>query len=320
MVPVSFFGVVLGLIGLGSSWRAASRLWEVHWLPGELVMLAGALVWAVVLALYLAKWVFAPEEAVAEARHPIQSCYVGLAGVATMMVSMAVLPHSRLAAEALFLAGLGFTVGFAAWRTGGLWMGDRSPEAVTPVLYLPTVAGGFVAASAGAALSFDNLAGIAFGAGFFSWLGIESVLLHRLFTGSPVQPGLRPTLLLQLAPPTVGGVAAVNVLGDAWSVLPAAMFGYALLQALVLLRLLPWILGRSFAPAYWGSSFGATALALLAMRMIERGEASLAAALAPWLFAGANLVVAMLVLGSVSLLVRGRLIAPTPASAATVAN
>ena len=89
------------------------------------------------------------------------------------------------------------------------------------------------------------------------------------------------------------------------------MLGYATLQALVLIRLMPWIVGKSFTPGYWGSAFGATAFAMLALRLTEKGEQPLAAALAPWLFIGANLVIAVLAIGSIRLLLGGHLIMPT---------
>jgi tellurite resistance protein len=307
LVPASFFGIVLGLIGLGNPWRVASRLWGLPMLAGEMIMLTGVAVWAIVLVLYFAKWIFAREAAVAELRHPVQCCFVGFAGVATMMVSMAVGPYSSQSAELLFLAGLAFTIGFAVWQTGGLWKGGRAAEAITPVLYVPSVAGGFVAASAGNLLGYPGLGQVVFGAAFFSWIAIESVLLQRLFTELPMAPALRPTLFIQLAPPTVGGVAAVNVLGPQWSMLPAAMLGYAMLHALVLIRLTPGIVGRSFTPVYWSSAFGATAIAMLALKLSEL-EQSFATAIAPGLFLGANIILAVLVVGSLRLLLGGRML------------
>lgn len=46
LVPASFFGIVLGLIGLGNPWRVAARLWGLPVLPSELIMLAGVATWA----------------------------------------------------------------------------------------------------------------------------------------------------------------------------------------------------------------------------------------------------------------------------------
>lgn len=74
----------------------------------------------------------------AELEHPIQCCFVGLIGVATMLAGLAILPYSRIATEVLALAGFAITLFFLLWRTGLLWRGGRDPVTNTPVLYLPT--------------------------------------------------------------------------------------------------------------------------------------------------------------------------------------
>src|SRR5258708_18256861 len=112
----------------------------------------------------------------------MQGCFVGLVGMAAMVISIAVLPYSRLAAQAAFAIGASFTLAFAVWRTGILWRGGRDPGATTPVLYLPAVAGAFVTATAAAALGHRDWGQLAFGAGLFSLIAIESVVLHRLYT------------------------------------------------------------------------------------------------------------------------------------------
>src|SRR5258706_4535943 len=270
-MPVSFFGIVLGLAGLGGAWRAAARVWQLPSVVGEALMLAAGIVWAVMLALYAAKWIYARTAALQELEHPVQCCFVGLIGVATMLISIAVLPYARLAAQIGCGIGATFNMAFAVWRTGILWRGDRDPATTTPVLYLPAVGGAFVTATAAAALGYQDWGQLAFGAGFFSWLAIESVLLHRLYTAPGLPAPLRPTLGIQLAPPAVGGVAYLAVTAGAPGELAYAMLGYALLQALLLLRLLPWIRQQPFAASYWALTFGATALAAVPLDLMERG-------------------------------------------------
>lgn len=102
------------------------------------------------------------------------------------------------------------------------------------MLYLPTVAGSFVSATVGAALGLADWGQLAFGAGLFSWLAMESVLLHRLLTGTEKPDALRPTLGIQLAPAPVGAVAYLSAGGGAPDLLAHALIGYGLLQVLVL--------------------------------------------------------------------------------------
>src|SRR3982074_314928 len=94
---------------------------------------------------------------------------------------------------------------------------------------------------------------LACGGGLFSWLAIESVLLHRLYTATSLTAPLRPTLGIQLAPPAVGAVAYLSVNGGNPDLIAHALIGYALMQLIIMLRLLPWITQQSFAASYWPS-------------------------------------------------------------------
>ncbi|HLY58334.1 MAG TPA: dicarboxylate transporter/tellurite-resistance protein TehA [Stellaceae bacterium] len=320
IVPASFFGIVLGMAGLGGAWRAAHRLWGVPEAVGETLLAVATAVWAVVLLFQILKWIFARQEAIAEAHHPVQCCFIGLIGVATLLIALAVLPYSREAAVILFFVGGAFTVAFAVWRTGLLWQGDRDHVATTAVLYLPTVAGGFVMATAAAALGWPDWGQLAFGGAFFSWLAIESVLLHRLYTAVALAPPLRPTIGIQLAPPTVGCVAYLSVNGGVPDLAAHVMIGYGLLQAMILLRLLPWILHQGFSPGFWGFTFGTAALTTATIRLVERGDTGPIAVLAPGLFIAANVVIGLIALATLHLIIRGRLLtppAPKPAEAVT---
>lgn len=256
-----------------------------------------------------------------EARNPIQCCFIGLAGVSTMLVGISFLPYTRPAAEVIYIVGAAFTLAFAAWRTGLLWQGDRDHSATTPVLYLPTVAGGFVMSGGAGALGYPDWGQLAFGVAFFSWLAVESVLIHRLYTLPALPLALRPTLGIQLAPPAVGAIAYGAINGGAPDLTSHVMMGYAILQALVLLRLLPWILQQPFTASYWAFTFGVTALATAPLRMVARGDTGAMATLAPYLFIGANLVVGLIAIGTLRLIVQGRLlpqapVVPTAAAAA----
>ena len=65
------------------------------------------------------------------------------------------------------------------------------------------------------------------------------------------------------------------------------------MQALLLLRLLPWIMEQPFTASYWGFTFGVTALATAPIRMLGHGDTGAIAVLAPYLFTGANIAVGL---------------------------
>ena len=312
IVPASFFGIVLGVAGLGAAWRQAHAAWGVPAIVGEALMGVATAVWAALVLLYAAKWVSARAAALSEARHPVQCCFVGLVGVATLLIAGAVLPYSRLAAQSLFVIGAVYTLVFAVWRTGVLWQGGRDECTSTPVLYLPTVAGGFVTATTASALGRPDWGALAFGAAVFSWLAIESVLLHRLYMAPALPPALRPTLGIQLAPPTVGAVAYLSVSGGDSGLLTQAMLGYGLFQAVLLLRLLPWVHEQHASAAYWAFSFGATSIATASILMVRHGATAAVVEIAPVLFIGSNILIALLAASTVWLMAKGRLLPRQP--------
>lgn len=315
-VPASMFGIVLGLAGLGSCWRLAHRIWGLPAAIGEAILALALIVWALLIILYAAKWLGAPEQARAELGHPVQCCFVGLIGVATMLAGNALLPYARPVTMLLFLAGLAFTLIFALWRTGLLWQGEREPADTTAVLYLPAVAGTFVAGASAATLGLPGWGALLFGMGFFTWLAIESVLLHRLYTGPRMTIALRPTLGIQMAPPVVGAVAYLALVPGPPALLAHALLGYGLFQALLLLRLTNWIREQPSAPSYWAFSFGGTALAATPMLMLLHGDSGAIATIAPVLFVGANLLIAILAVGTIRLMMAGKLLPkpqPSPA-------
>jgi len=317
-VPVSFFSIAVGLLAFANTWHAGARLWH---LPGDVAQaftLAGLAVWGGLVALYASKWFTHRAQAVAELQHPVQSAFAALVPVSSMLAAVALIPFSRDLATGVFVVAIAGQLALGLALNGRLWMGGRPPELVTPAIYLPSVAQSFVAAAASAAFGWHQLGLLFFGVGLLAWLALESLILQRAAVGTPLPVAMRPLLGIQLAPAVVGGGSWLGLTTGAPDMFTWLLLGYGLYQALLLLRLLPWIREQAFAPAYWAFSFGTAALPTLAMRMVERGATGLVADLAPALFAASNVVFALLIAGTLRLLARGTLlplIAPTPATA-----
>ncbi|HJU38546.1 MAG TPA: hypothetical protein VJ724_03170, partial [Tahibacter sp.] len=109
-VPASFFGIVLGLAGLANDWRAAHAAWSLPAGVGDALVVVATVAWLVIAVLYAGKWIVAAGVAKDEAAHTVNCCFIGLAGVATMLVAQGIAPWSRTAAVVLFAAGATFTL------------------------------------------------------------------------------------------------------------------------------------------------------------------------------------------------------------------
>ncbi|MDE1180752.1 dicarboxylate transporter/tellurite-resistance protein TehA [Paraburkholderia sp.] len=318
-MPVAFFGIAVGALALANAWRVAVRIWPLPASIADGLTLAALAVWVVIVGAYAHKWLRHPDDARAELNHPVQSSFTALAPVSSMLAALALLNYSRFAALALFVVAVVSQLGLGVYLHGRFWQGGRAPELVTPAIYLPTVAPSFVAATASAAFGWTHLGMWFFGAGLLSWLAIESLILHRAAVHDPMPEALRPVIGIQLAPPFVGGVAYLSLTSGTPDMFAQILFGYGLFQALLLLRLLPWIRKQPFAPSYWAFSFGVAALPTVAMRFVERGATGPVEWLAPVLFVAANLVIGTLIVKTLTLLIRGTLL-PAGVAQANVAS
>lgn len=306
-LPASFFGIVLGFSGLGQAWRVAVPLWGMPpWIAESLLLLA-TLVWLVLLLNYIIQALHKPLLVRNEFQHPVQGSTPALLAVATLLIALAALPYSRPLAYVLTMTGICWHLLFSLWHTGILWQGGRDALDTVPTLYLPTVGGNFTSAAALGALGHADWGWLFLGAGVFSWLALESLVIQRLWhtTGMPAQQ--RPLLGIQFAPPVVCAMAW-QILSpgstDHWLLM---LWGYGLFQLLLGIRLRSWLAAQPFSPSYWAYTFGVTAATVVGLKLALAGIGA-AQILAIPIFVGANFFIGNLTVRTVYLLFRRRLL------------
>lgn len=321
-MPVSFFSMAVGTLAWGHSWQAAAQVWS---LPAVLVHMTGALgvaLWCVLVLVYARKWWHQPGAARLELNHPVQSAMAALLPVSTLLTAITLKFWCPSLAWALLGLGLSAQLALGLWSVGRFWQGGRAPESLNASVYLPAVAQNFVAATAAASFGWTALGGLFFGAGLFSWLALDSLVLHRATTLTPLDVAQRPLQGIQVAPAVVGGLSYLSLTSGPPDLVAHMLLGYGLYQALLAARLLPWTTQAEFAPSYWAFSFGVMALASMALRILARApDEVLWQLLAPALFAVANLVMVMLAWRTLALARQGRLLLPvlqTPPSSSSV--
>ena len=311
-IPVSFFSLAVGTLAWGHAWRLAVQVWPLPPLLATIAAGLGLLIWLAVLLAYGRKWLQQSQAARLELDHPVQSAMAALGPVSTLLAAMTVQPFAPALAWALFALALGAQLCLGLWLVGRFWQGGRPPESINASVYLPAVAQNFVAATASAGLGWPSLAALFFGAGVFSWLALQPLVLGRAATQTPLPAGQRPLQGIELAPPVVGGLSYLALTSGPPDLLAQMLLGYALYQGLLALRLLPWTREAAFAPTYWAFSFGVMALATMGLRFLDRAPAvQLWQWLAPLLFGLANIVMALLLWHTAVLARQGRLLPST---------
>lgn len=307
-LPAGYYGMVLGTIGMGFAWRYASTIWPVpHW-PGEMLVLLAMTIWLLLTVAFITRAVRFPGSVLAEMRHPVMSSFVSLFPATTMLVAIGFVPWYRPLALALFSVGVVVQLSYAGWQSAGLWRGKHPEEATTPGLYLPTVANNFISAMACGALGFHDAGLVFLGAGVFSWLSLEPVILQRLRSAGELPAPMRSSLGIQLAPALVACSAWLSVNGGEADTFAKMLFGYGLLQLLFTLRLMPWYLSQPFNASFWSFSFGVSALATTGLHLGQSSPSGFFHAIAIPLFIFTNAIIALLLVRTFILLMQGKLL------------
>jgi tellurite resistance protein len=215
-LPVSLFGAVMGLTGLSVAWRLARVRYSV---PDVIADSIGALAVAAFLAMavaYTIKWLTAADVVKAEFQHPIAGNLFGTIFVSSLLLPIVLAPVSLLLARLLWGAGAIGMVIFA-WMIINRWMSDRQQFAhATPAWIVPVI-GLLDIPLALPALQLESLRGVmVFGlaVGLFFSSPLFTLIFQRLLFEPPMPEALRPTLLILVAPFSVGYSSYVATIGQ----------------------------------------------------------------------------------------------------------
>lgn len=269
--PVGLFAIPVGLLALAGAWRRAQGFdWPVALPIATLLAWAAIVLLTVLLLLYFAKCLRYPHTLAADFSHPLISSLMALIPLSLLLCTI-YFGESGHPGWLLFLLLALALQGVIAMRVVSTLTATSLPvAAVTPALYVPPVGGGLVGGMALSTLGYPGWAALLFGMGLVSWALLEVRILNRLFDGS-MPEGLRPTIGLELAPPTVATLAA----GAIWPLLPGDILivglGISAGPIVAVMARYKWWGRVPFAIGFWSFSFPLAALAGAVVDVVRRG-------------------------------------------------
>jgi len=305
--PTSYFGIAVGMLSFGLLWKHASGELKLHEAIATTIQSAAVFFWITICALSVRRHLDRPEILKAEIQEPAGRQLIALFPLSILLAALTLLPYNTTWGVGMLWIALGIQVVLGVLLFGSVWKGNARKGTLNASIYLPAVSLNLVSAMACSTLNLHEFAYAFFGAGIFSWLTIESMVLNR----AAELPGLpqieRPLLGIQMAPPAVAGVSYLTISAGVIDAFVCMLWGYALYQALLTLRLLPWILKQKFTPAYWAFSFGGMSLATLTFKLWEQTHSTgiLIATIATFLIA--NVLMLWLSINTLKLLWQGQL-------------
>jgi tellurite resistance protein len=255
-VPLNFFGIPFGLLGLADCWLVASTFGLAPVAIGRVLVAVAVLVWVVVGTAQLRGMRphrTGPGQLLSD---PVAGPFASLAVITPMLAAAdGLYPFSHAAGAAVVDVGIVVTVVLAGWFTGQWIYGPLEPAKVHPGYFLPSVAGGFVASASAGLVGQVGLAEVLFGLGLVSWIVLGSIVLGRLVLGPALPAPLTPTIAIEVAPAAVATFALFVINGHRVDTDIRLLAGYGLLMVIAQLRLLPAYHRLSFMASFWAFTF-----------------------------------------------------------------
>ncbi|MBB5190989.1 tellurite resistance protein [Silvimonas terrae] len=309
-LPVALFGSVMGLTGLAVAWRVAHTLFGTPlWLAGGIGVLA-LLAFVLLAGAYAVKAVTGFAHVRAEFAHPIASNLFGTPLISLLLIPLLLVDLDQTLARVIWSIGaVGMTV--FAWLMVSRWISVRQkPAHATPAWIVPVVGMIDIPLALPALGWADSLHGLmvfATAVGLFFAIPLFTLILSRLMFEEPLPDALQPTLLILVAPFSVGFSAytatAGGVDGFATALFMLALFVLAVLVG----RLRNLLQCCPFKVSWWAVSFPLAASASAGLKYAVFAHDAVASGIAVALLALATTVIAGLTVRTVWGVARGEL-------------
>lgn len=294
--PITFFAVVMGLAGLSLATRRMEvALFGAGGTASLVLTLATAATFCVIAAIYIAKALRHTEAMKAEWNNPVRIAFFPAITIGVLLVCSGLLPRAPGLVEAVWIVATAVHLVIILGVVSA-WISHRTFEQahLTPAWFIPAV-GNVLVPAAGVELGYLEVSWFFFSVGMLFWVIFLTLVFNRLIFHNPIAERLLPTLVILIAPPSVGFVAWMLLNGGVVDAFARVLYYSALMFVLVMLTQVGRLLRLPFSMAWWAYSFPVAAFTIASALFAESTGASFQRTLSFIAYGVLCAVIAMLV-------------------------
>lgn len=307
--PVSFFAVVMGLVGLTIASHKLELTLGLDSALSTVLFWLSAAVYVTIGLTYLGKMVLRTPAIAEEWAHPVRIAFFPAMSIGIVLLSVAALNIDTGLSRALWIVGTALHFIFTVMVMTA-WINHSRYEVphLNPAWFIPVV-GNILVPIAGVHHAPADVSWFFFALGLLFWLVLLTIVINRLIFHTPLPARLMPTLFILIAPPAVGFVS--------WSVLTGGidafgriLFFSAMFFFVLMLPQLGKLARLPFALSWWAYTFPLAALTIANFVMAERAGGEFYRWLGFGFYGVLALVIVGLVVKTVSAMLRGEICVP----------
>lgn len=259
--PVSCFAIVMGLGGFTIALQRAEMFlgftWSISsWFLGLTVVMF------ILLSLVMTfKAILFFNELKQDLANPIKLNFVPTFSIGFLLLSIAFLAVNLEVSRYLWVVGAILHLVFTFWIMS-FWIQrqDLEIKQINPAWFIPVV-GNIIVPVAGVVHFDPELSWFFFSVGLIFWLILFTIIFYRIIFYHPIPQKLLPTLFILIAPPAIGMVAYIRLVGELDN-LAKVLYYFGLFITMLVLLQLKSFLQLKFFMSWWAYSFPLAAITI----------------------------------------------------------
>jgi tellurite resistance protein len=271
--PVSFFSVVMGLVGFTIALQKAEKVLKISSYIPKIILYVSIMAFVLIAFLYALKILKFPEEFKKELSHPVRINFIPTFSISILLFSIAYLEYSKVTSKLLWIVGtilhLMITL-FVLLQ----WIDQThfTIQHYNPSWFIPVV-GNILVPVAGVEHADKYFSWFFFSVGIVFWIVLFTILFYRIIFHHPIPQKLIPTFFIMIAPPSVGLISYVK-LTNGLDAFAKVIYFFAMFLILLLIAQIKKFVNTKFYLSWWAYSFPLAAFSIATFVMLSKTHLS----------------------------------------------
>ena len=305
-IPIPIFGIGMGVLGLGLCWRYAGELFHLSPLIGNMILIAGTILWACATCVQVARLAVAPSSVREDLAHSIRGPLAAQKIIVLLLLAEAAHPSFPKLAYGLLLVGTVLAVIATLWVLTR-FQAAQHDRVLAPSWLVAPIALPFSSILYG--VDGDRIAAsMSLGTGALVIATLLPRVLVSISTIAAAPAPIRPLVMIAVAPLALIFIAYVQLAGV--DEVAYGLFGATMFVVCLALTTLPHWWRAPFGLPWWACGMPPAAVVLAVIELAEKVRTTATFTAAAASLGIITVIMAMLLIRTVRALLNGRLFPP----------
>ncbi|MDA3856029.1 MAG: SLAC1 anion channel family protein [Candidatus Woesearchaeota archaeon] len=212
--PISFFAIIVGMTGFTLLLMKIEELFELNSIFSTYSLYFTNFIFVIITLFYLIKLIKYRKDVVNEFHHPVKMNFFPLIAKSFIILSIIYLTIDLTISKYLWVIGAIFQFGFTITILS-FWINKDKFKIkhMSPAWFVPIV-GNILLPIAGIVHFNEYISWFFFSIGLVFWLILFVIFINRIIFHEPLESKLVPTFFIAFAPPAIGFIAYIKLVGE----------------------------------------------------------------------------------------------------------